>query len=318
MSLNAIDIVNAATLEKIVLTGRIAEFLGGNHSDDERAVVENIARLLSQDLILQVREALAFELRSCNILPHDLAAKIASDVESVASPFLSSTPVFSDMQLAGLIPHLADHAHVTLAKRSDIGPQTCMAIVTVGSDKSISFIIRNDHIKLQEDALSTVTRRFSMNRNVMDLLASRADLPLAIVEEIIEKVSDNCRLSLVKAYNVDPVIAAELTHKAQNEATWRQIEKASPQQVHAYVMELRKTSRVTTDLILDIVGRGCLSFLESFAALEAGLTLVAVREAFYNDDLSAFVAVMQQAKISKAAAHEYCQLIAKFGRPDYE
>jgi len=311
MSMSAINIVNAATLEKVVLTQRIAGFLSSDHNDEERAAIENVARLLAQDISLQVREALAFELRTCKILPHDLAAKIASDVESVASPFLSSTEVFSDVQLAGLVPHLAEHAHISLARRSDIGPQACMAIVSVGSDKTVNFIIRNEHIKIQEDALKTVTKRFGMNREMMDLLAARADLPLGIVEKIIQKVSEDCRTALAKTYNVDPAIAQELTQSAQNETVWRRIEKASPTQIHAYVIELRKVSQVTTDMVLEFAGRGSLNFLESFIALEAGLTLGAVRTAFYSGDMSAFVSVMQQASISKAAAHEYHRIISK-------
>jgi len=318
MSMNAVDIVNAATLEKVVLTQRVAGFLNDNHSEDERAAIENVARMLAQDISLQVREALAFELRTCKHLPHDLAAKIASDVESVASPFLSSTEVFSDVQLAGLVPHLADHAHVTLARRSDIGPQTCLAIVTVGTDKTVSFIIRNDQIKIQEDAVATVTQRFGMNRDMMDLLAKRSDLPISALEKIIKKVSSRCRAELMKSYNLDPAIAEELTRNAQIEAIWRQVEKASPAQVHAYVIDLRKASRVTTDMVMEIADRGCLLFLESVLALDAGLTLGTVRNALYSVDVTAYVSLMQRANISKAAAHEYYRIIANHGDPHSE
>lgn len=310
MSINAVDVVNAATLEKIVLTQRVATFLNDFGTGEKRATIENLARLLAQDISLQVREALAFELRTCNMLPHDLAAKIASDVESVASPFLASTTAFSDMQLAGLIPHLEEHAHITIARRADVGPQACYAIASVGTDKSVSFIVRNDHLTLAEDVCNTVVNRFGMSQQMMDLLSQRIDLPLSIVENIIEKVSADCRDILISEYGVEPPMVDEIAHGTIHEAMWQQIVKATPAQVHGYVVDLRKEGRLTTDMTLEFAERGCMIFLESAIALEAGLTLGAVREALYSMDMAIFVRLMHSANISKAVANEYRQLIS--------
>jgi uncharacterized protein (DUF2336 family) len=310
MSFNAVDIVNAATLEKVVLTQRIAGFLADPEKpEDERAAVENVARLLAQDISIQVREALAFELRECKYLPHDLAAKIAADVESVATPFLSNTEIFSDMQMAGLIPHLEEHAHVTLARRPDLGPQTCLAIVTVGSDKSVSFVVRNDHIELTNDVCGKVVQRFGEQRGMMDMLARRIDLSLSIVEQIISKVSAEYVSVLSTRYEIAQPVAEEIVRETHTEAVWRQLEKASASQIHGYVIDLRKSGRLTTDLVIEIAGRGRLAFLESYIALEAGLTLGAVREALYSSDMRDFVRVMQQADVNKAAANEYRQIV---------
>jgi uncharacterized protein (DUF2336 family) len=264
---------------------------------------------LAQDIALQVREALAFELRKCRYLPHDLAAKIAADVESVASPFLANTEVFTDLQLAGLIPHLEEHAHITIARRGDVGPHTSLAIVSVGSEKSVSFLVRNDHIELAEDTCGKVVERFGASRAMMDMLARRVDLPLSIVEALIEKISDECRKALVKQYDLDEPLAAEVSLAGKFEAIWRQLEKANSQQIHDYVVELRRQQRLTTDMTLEFASRGKLAFMESALALEAGLTLCAVREALYSGNMRDFVHVMREAGISKAAANEFRRII---------
>ena len=308
MSIDAVDVVNAATLEKIVLTQRVGTFLKDFSTGEKRATIENLARLLAQDISLQVREALAFELRTCSLLPHDLAAKIASDVESVASPFLANTTAFTDTQLAGLIPHLEEHAHITIARRADVGPQACFAIASVGSDKSVGFIIRNDHVTLAEDVCNTVVNRFGLSQNMMDLLSQRIDLPLTVAEAIIEKVSEDCRDILKSQYGVDAPMVDEIARGTKHEAMWQQIMKATPTQVHGYVVDLRKKGRLTTDMTLEFAERGCMNFLESALALEAGLTLSTVREALYGKDMESFNSLMQSAKVSKAVAHEYRQL----------
>eukprot|EP01005_Ploeotia_sp_CARIB1_P001389 NODE_323_length_950_cov_385.222357_g316_i0.p1 GENE.NODE_323_length_950_cov_385.222357_g316_i0~~NODE_323_length_950_cov_385.222357_g316_i0.p1 ORF type:complete len:286 (-),score=32.29 NODE_323_length_950_cov_385.222357_g316_i0:10-867(-) len=285
MSFDAVDIVNAATLEKVVLSQRIAAFLNDpDKPEEQRTTVENVARMLAQDIAQQVREALAFELRNCRYIPHDLAAKIAADVESVSSPFLATTEAFTDVQFAGLIPHLEEHAHITIARRPDVGPQTSMAIVSVGSEKSVSFLVRNDHIDLPEEVCGKVVKRFGEQQPMMDMLSKRVDLPLVIVEDIVERVSNECRTVLVEHYELSEPLAEELMLASKFEAIWHQLEKASPSQVHAYVIDLRKSGRLTTDMILEFASRGKLTFMESAIALDCGLTLGAVREALYGGE----------------------------------
>ncbi len=309
MSIDAVDIVNAATLEKVVLSQRVGSFLKDDHTEEERTAIENVARLLAQDVAVQVREALAFELRTCKKLPHDIAAKLASDIESVSTPFLATTEVFSDTQLSGLVPHLEEYAHVTLARRHDIGPNTCHAIVTVGGEKSVSFIIRNDQVTLYENSCDTIVRRFSDNQLLMDQLSCRVDLPIAVVEKLTSIVSEEYYRLLVKTYDLAQEVAGELSEESQAAVIARQIENASPTQIHAYVIDLRKSGRLSHTLVLDMAKKGCLSFLESMLALEAGLTLGAVREALYSEDMGDYVRIMQEAGVSQFDAQEYRKIV---------
>lgn len=309
MSIDTVDIVNAATLEKVVLSQRVGRFLKDDHTEEERNAIENVARLLAQDISLQVRESLAFELRTCKYLPHDLAAKIAADVESVATPFLATTEVFSDAQLAGLVPHLEEHAHVTLARRNDLGPSTCHAIVTVGCEKSVSFIIRNDQVTLYENTCETIVNRFGENKALMDQLSCRVDLPITIVEKLTSRVSVEYGRLLVKTYALEQEVVTDVTEASQETVVARQIENASPAQIHAYVIDLRKNGRLTHGMVLDMAKKGCLNFLESMLALDAGLTLAAVREALYSGIMSDYVRLMQQANVSQFNAQEYRKLV---------
>jgi len=304
--------VNAGTLEKIALSQRVAGYLKDAPSPEKRLAIENVARLLAQDISQQVREALAFELRNCNCLPHDLAARIASDIKSVASPFLATTQAFTDQQLAGLIPHLEDHAHVTLARRKDLGQQSCMAIVSVGDIAPVSFLIKNENLTLEPKVWEKIVARYGANQGLMDLLAQCTELPIKIVASIIEKVSDACRIMLTDRYGIDAPMAEEIALKTKYASIWTQVEKANPAQIHAYVFDLRNEQRLTEDMTLEFVTRGCFNFLTSVIALEAELTLAEVRQGLFGGDMRAYVAVMQKAGVSKAMAHEYLRIIKGF------
>lgn len=303
MGIDPVKLVNSDTLEKIVLTRRVGEFLQKSTHEDQRVIIENVARKLAQDVAIKVREALAFELRTCGYLPPDLAALIATDVESVSGPFLATTTVFSDSQLAGLIPHLEEHAHIVLAKRKDLGGSTCEAIVTFGSDISVGYLVRNEAAPLSERILAKVVTRFPDRKSLMNDMSQRPDLPLSIAEAIIDKVSDRFRSLLEGHYGLTGDQSDALMISSVNRATWRLIETASPQQIHAYVGDLRHQRRLTMDLVINMAERGSIPFLESALAFQSGLTLSVVRDMMRSDDIEIFAALMKQAGMSKANAH---------------
>jgi uncharacterized protein (DUF2336 family) len=303
------DWEQGAALEKVRLTRRIAFGLKNESVPKKRAVIEDLARLLSQDLLRQVREALAVELRSCKYLPYDLAAHIATDVESVAGPFLAETEAFTDIQLAGLVPHLAEHARVTLVRRRKLGRETCQAIVSFATDSTVEFLLENNAVLLEGGTYSMIVDRFSAHRPMMDALVDRADLPISIAEKIIASVSEICRHKLVQMYGLKVPVARELTKNGKTEAIWRQVEKASSGQIHAYVIDLRRTGRLTSGLVLEMARRGCFLFLESSLSLEAGVTLSVARDCIYGNDNQALDKLLQQSGASKATIKSYRQAI---------
>ena len=74
---------------------RLEEGLSGLDS----RVAEELARQLAADAIERVRVALSKSLRHNRFLPRDIAYRLAHDIESVSSPFLEMTEVFSDEEL---------------------------------------------------------------------------------------------------------------------------------------------------------------------------------------------------------------------------
>ena len=68
-------------------------------SDTELRVAQDILRILSKDVAVAVRCALSHHLRSATRLPHDVAVRLANDVEDVALPILKNSPVLSEADL---------------------------------------------------------------------------------------------------------------------------------------------------------------------------------------------------------------------------
>lgn len=58
----------------------------------ELDIAHDIVRAMARDVELTVRQALSHSLRSAVRLPHDVAIRLANDVEAVALPISSNRP----------------------------------------------------------------------------------------------------------------------------------------------------------------------------------------------------------------------------------
>ena len=310
MNLALGNLVNADRLEKVVLAKRVSRFLASSdHEHDDHEAVTNIARALAQDLSIQVRETLSFELRMCNNIPYDLAARIASDIESVAGPFIEVTQAFSDGEWAGLIPHLEKHAHQHLARRHDLGEQTVFALVANANEETVARVIANREIKLTEQASKKTVDRFATSEMVMQELSRRDDLTLPVVERIIGLVAEEYKRILLANYSLPKQLVAEIVFKTQHETLWKQVAKAGPAQVHGYVVDMKREGRLSEALTLEMVERGSFQFLGSALAVEAGATLGEVRAIIERGELRELLALIQKAGYGKTSAQRICRVL---------
>ena len=308
-------LVDAGRLEKMILAKRVGRFLSLDQADEERAVVEGVARQLAVDVSSHVRQVLAFELRQCDRLVPDLAEKIAKDVETVSGPFLGATQAFSDKGLIKLIPQLKEYARAVLARRTDLSDLVMNALARIGGEGCVTSLIRNDSIALPTETCGTVVERFSDNLRVMDHFSGRGDLPVNIVEHIADKVSEHCRDVLVSAYDVSVDVAVAVLDQTKVTLLLEQMSELGAEQIHVVVRDMRDNRKLTAALSVEMAQKGCDAFLESSLAVRSGMSLEQVKDTLGLKDRLAFVRLMHKAdfgqilapSVLKLAKERYCQ-----------
>ena len=77
-----------------------------------------------------MRRALSHSLRSATQLPHDVALRLASDVEAVALPILINSPVLTDADLVALVNGGSAPKQEAIAGRAGVSEQVSDALVT--------------------------------------------------------------------------------------------------------------------------------------------------------------------------------------------
>ncbi len=303
-----LQFVNPTRLKKMALARQVGSFLRADHKDADREAIENVAMVLAEDISDDVRSTLAFELRLCKALPWELADRIARDIEQVSVPFLMETQAMSGEHLAQIIPDLQEYARVAIARRRELAGEAQTALAQHGGDESITYLMQNTVQEISSEGLTALVSRFGGDTNMMDLMSARTDLPLAIVETIIDKVSDQCRQTLVKTYKVNTKTADALTASTKMETLVKRLSKASDAQVHAYIRDLRSARRFSHKFALELAERGVVQAMESALALEAGRTIAEVRQLLKLDDKKAFVDLLKKAGVTKDQAPRYLGL----------
>ena len=112
-------------------------------TEAELQIAHDIVRVMAKDVELAVRRALSQSLRSARHLPHDVALRLANDVEAVALPILADSPVLTDADLVELVRHGSARKQEAIAGRAGVSEQVADALVTEGGEAAVAALMGN-------------------------------------------------------------------------------------------------------------------------------------------------------------------------------
>lgn len=232
-------------------------------SDEERVQAQEILRVMAADAGELVRRALAVTLKNSTIVPRDVALRLAKDVESIALPMLSSSPVFTDEDLAEIVRLGGPVRQVVIAKRPRVSQTVTNAIVEYGVERAVEAACANDNADFADRALAKVIERFEKSERVLAAVAYRAALPLAVTEKLIDLVSEEVRDHLLNHHALSPDLALEIAMGAKERATIDLVDQAGrAPDVKSFVAHLHKHERLNASLLLRSLAHGHMTFFE--------------------------------------------------------
>ena len=232
-------------------------------SDEDREVANDILRVMADDAAELVRRALAVTLRSSDALPRDVALKLARDVESVATPILTGSPVFTDDDLIEIIRYAGPVRQIAIAKRSSLSEKLTTAIAEQGAEAAVRTACANDNAAFNESALQKAISRFASSQQLLAAVAYRRVLPLSVAERLVNMVGDQVRDHLVNHHALAPEVAVQIAVGARERATVDLVDQAGrTADVERFVQHLRVEGRLTPSLLLRALANGHMTFFE--------------------------------------------------------
>lgn len=239
---------------------------------EELARAHEILRLMAKDATELVRRALAVTLKASPVLPHDVAMKLAMDLDSIAVPVLNFSPAFTEEDLIGIARHGGPTRQAAIAKRHNLAPSIAGVLMEVGSEEAVRLVCANDNTALSENDLKIAIGRFDRSQPVLTAIAYRKVLPLSVTEKLIALVGDNVRDHLVAHHAVSPDLARQISAGARERVTVDLVDQAERAgDIGAFVAHLNRNGRLTASLLLRALAQGQMGLLEWGIAELAGV-----------------------------------------------
>lgn len=262
---------------------RIARKVGSGLSSDqltagERALAEDIIRILARDTIVQVRIALAESVKSTPSLPHDIARHLALDVDEVALPILQFSRSLTDADLVEIVRGGDAARQNAVATREAVSLVVANSLIDHGNEGVVLELLKNKRADLDEDAFGRALTKFGDSTAVPDAMAGRQQLPPAIVVRLINLVSEGLQAHLVARYQMTPAAAKDLAVKTRERATKALYSNAAAStDPFLRAREMIASRRLTPQIVLRSLCLGDVPFFEASLAVMADIPLTNAR-----------------------------------------
>jgi len=232
-------------------------------TDDDRAAAQKILRMLAEDAAELVRRAMAVTLKSSDLIPNDVARKLAADVDSVALPIIGFSPAFDDEDLIEIVRAGSAVRQTAIAARPFVSRDVAEAIADVGVGEAVRTLAANDNADVSETAMNRAVDRFGATPEIVNALAYRQVLPLSVTERLVALASDAVREHLITRHAVAPETAIMLARFARERATVDLVDQAaSSADLPTFVASLNARKALTSSLLLRALARGQMSLFE--------------------------------------------------------
>ncbi|WP_298125659.1 DUF2336 domain-containing protein [Brevundimonas sp.] len=240
-------------------------------SDEDREAAQKILRLMAQDAAELVRRALAVTLKASDLIPHDVARRLAADVDSVALPIIGFSPAFTDDDLIQIVRAGSAVRQVAVAARPTVSRDVAGAVAEVACPEAVRTLAANDDADLSEGALNRVVDRFGDSPEIVAAVAYRQVLPLTVTERLVELASEAVRAHLIERHAVAPETAIRLASYARERATVDLIDQIAVEpDLTVFCARLNGRKALTASLLLRGLARGQMAFFEHALAELAG------------------------------------------------
>lgn len=277
--------------------------------EKELKVAEGIARVLIHDLSVQVRKAMAQELMVCSTLPSDIIERIATDVESVAAPFLKVSDAFTEQHLVDLISVVDEFARISIAQRKSVSGAISIALIEFSSDETITVLLRNDGAEINQAVCDKMLERYDGKHSNMEMLVSRIDLPSGLAKNLAKKLASSYIETIDENYMSSGSISDHIGNWANNDPTNNIMGSKDVKEVEQYVKKLRSLGRLTPEIILNSLTYGNKFFFEAAMTILTDSNNLNISRLITHGGLDGLQGLLYKAKIPNAYLKRFSSVL---------
>ncbi len=264
-------------------------------------LAEAIFRIMVKDVEIKVREALSESLKNCHNIPKDIVKELINDEDSVALPFIK---YYSDLTREDIISILEIpniNKQKAVAMRKNLSKDISHYIAENCSEDVIGILISNDSAIIEEKTYDTINKKYPNSQKLKERMVYRTDLPITVIEKIINSLSVELQKRLVITHNLPNDIASDIVEQVKEKTTLSVSEYSSDKQIEELIHQLYTSNRLTTSLVVRSICLGDLKFFEYALVYLSNTPITDVRKILFNSNMDFMIRnLLRKAYIPKS------------------
>jgi uncharacterized protein (DUF2336 family) len=257
----------APASERAEATSALARaYLYSDLSDDDLGAAEGAMLMLLDDPSPLVRRALADALAASPSAPPAIVIALAGDQPQIAAPVYALSPLLVDADLVDAVATGSPVIHAAIASRAALPCSVAAAIAEVGTAEACLLLIENITADLAPISLDRIVERFGHLAAIREALLMRDDIPSAIRQTLVIKVSETLAGFVSACAWLDPDYAQRVAREACEKAAVT-IAAATPErEMRPLIRHLCASGQLTAGLILRALLSGNITLFEEALA----------------------------------------------------
>ena len=240
-------------------------------SREDRLFANKTLQIISNDVSELVRRALAVTLKNSTFLPRAVVKTLLEDIESVAVPLITHSPLLDDEDLKRVIQSGISGKIQAVSGRRALSERIVFSLIRSGDAKAVRKVAANDDITISETAAKAMVDVYREDDLIKSALMQRASMPMPVVEKLVAASADDIANRLITEKNL-VVPHAQYIARQTYERTTTQLanDHFSENTLKQLVIAMNERRRLTPSLIMRAMGLGKIGLVHyGLAALAA-------------------------------------------------
>lgn len=274
------------------------------HSDlgpDDLAAAEGAMIMLLDDPSPLVRQAMSDVFASSQKAPPVVVRALAADQFEVAQPLIERSPLLADEDLIDLVAAGKPQSQFTIARRPLLTVTVAAAIADMATPEACLALLENGDADITLASVDRIIERFGHLAPIRENLLARDDLPMAMRQTLLSKLSRTLAGFVAERQWLVPEHAEYAAREACEKATVALAADTPYEEIGDLVRHLRQSGQLTAGMLLRALLSGNVVLFEEALAELSDLPLDRVGSHVDDRNLAGFRALYRKAELPELA-----------------
>ncbi|AIF80880.1 hypothetical protein I862_01585 [endosymbiont of Acanthamoeba sp. UWC8] len=182
---------------------QVCYFIENGYLYEEEDQLKDYLKQLTIHPDLELRVLIANRLKNSKHLPHEIALKLALDINKVAAPIIADSPQLNDYDLITLLNTSKETSKlIALTKRNNLSEEVCFKVVSLKNLALIISIIQNPGSQISFELYRNLLNTYYDDQSFLSALLMRKNLDNRLLQKLVIELKPEAKNIITKHFNL--------------------------------------------------------------------------------------------------------------------